>query len=138
MKRPYIYIFLLLMLAACQPEIPMVNLGIDEVYAIERMRRVLYEYKITGLKTNLSYLKRIMHTHDFVAGEYNTSFIEKNSKMLLRNNSQNEELENIAMIAAYIDYLVNLQENQSGEQDEQQTAISRWKMFGMQKGVLRI
>ncbi len=31
-------------------------------YAIERMRRVLYEYKITGLKTNLSYLKRIMHT----------------------------------------------------------------------------
>ena len=26
-------------------------------YAIERMRRVLYEYKITGLKTNLSYLK---------------------------------------------------------------------------------
>lgn len=108
-------------------------------YAIERMRRVLYEYKITGLKTNLSYLKRIMHTHDFVAGDYNTSFIEKNSKMLLRNNSQNEELENIAMIAAYIDYLVNLQENQGGgQQDEEQSAISRWKMFGMQKGVLRI
>ena len=35
-------------------------------FAIERMRRVLYEYKITGLKTNLSYLKRIMHTPDFV------------------------------------------------------------------------
>ena len=30
-------------------------------YAIERMRRVLYEYKITGVKTNLAYLKRIMH-----------------------------------------------------------------------------
>ena len=29
-------------------------------YAIERMRRVLYEYKITGVKTNLAYLKRSM------------------------------------------------------------------------------
>ena len=35
-------------------------------YAIERMRRVLYEYKITGVKTNLAYLKRIMHVPDFV------------------------------------------------------------------------
>ena len=52
-------------------------------YAIERMRRVLYEYKITGLKTNLSYLKRIMHTPDFVKGEYNTLFIEKNSRQRL-------------------------------------------------------
>ena len=45
-------------------------------YAIERMRRVLYEYKITGVKTNLAYLKRIMHVPDFVKGEYNTLFIE--------------------------------------------------------------
>lgn len=37
-------------------------------YAIERMRRVLYEYKITGLKTNLAYLKRIMHVPDFCEG----------------------------------------------------------------------
>ena len=78
-------------------------------YAIERMRRVLYEYKITGLKTNLSYLKRIMHTPDFVKGEYNTLFIEKNSRMLLRGNGNNEEIENIAMIASYIDYLMNLE-----------------------------
>ena len=79
-------------------------------YAIERMRRVLYEYKITGLKTNLTYLKRIMHNPDFVKGEYNTLFIEKNSRMLQRPNSNNEEIENIAMIAAYIDYLMNLEE----------------------------
>ena len=55
------------------------------------MRRVLYEYKITGLKTNLAYLKRIMHVPDFVRGEYNTLFIAKNAKMLVRNNTHNEE-----------------------------------------------
>ena len=60
-------------------------------YAIERMRRVLYEYKITGLKTNLAYLKRIMHVPDFVKGEYNTLFIEKNARMLVRSNGSNGE-----------------------------------------------
>ena len=34
-------------------------------FAIERMRRVLYEYKITGLKTNISYLRHIMNVPDF-------------------------------------------------------------------------
>lgn len=106
-------------------------------FAIERMRRVLYEYKITGLKTNLAYLKRIMYTPDFVKGEYNTLFIQKNSRILLRNDSKNEEIENIAMIAAYIDYIMGLEENQ-GQADTDKRPISRWRAFGLQKGVLRI
>ena len=106
-------------------------------YAIERMRRVLYEYKITGVKTNLAYLKRIMHVPDFVKGEYNPLFIEKNARMLVRTNTANEELENIAMIAAYMDYLVNLEENVSAQLPDARP-ISRWREFGLQKGVLRI
>ena len=106
-------------------------------YAIERMRRVLYEYKITGLKTNLSYLKRIMHNPDFVKGEYNTLFIAKNARMLQRSNGNNEEIENIAMIAAYMDYLMNLEENTSTQLVDTRP-ISRWREFGLQKGVLRI
>ena len=106
-------------------------------YAIERMRRVLYEYKITGLKTNLNYLKRIMHNPDFVRGEYNTLFIEKNTKTLLRATGSNEELENVAMITAYIDYLMNLEENANTQQMDTRP-ISRWREFGLQKGVLRI
>ena len=106
-------------------------------YAIERMRRVLYEYKITGLKTNLSYLKRIMHNPDFVKGEYNTLFIAKNARMLQRSNGNNEEIENIAMIAAYMDYLMNLEENTSTQLADTRP-ISRWREFGLQKGVLRI
>ena len=107
-------------------------------YAIERMRRVLYEYKITGLKTNLAYLKRIMHVPDFVRGEYNTLFIAKNARMLVRNNGSNEEIENIAMIAAYMDYLVNLEENSPANRLTDSRPISRWREFGLQKGVLRI
>lgn len=72
-------------------------------FAIERMRRVLYEYKITGLKNNISYLRHIMHVPDFVEGHYNTLFIPKHADMLKEwAGKKEEETENIAMIAAYI------------------------------------
>ena len=106
-------------------------------FAIERMRRVLYEYKITGLKTNIAYLRHIMDVPDFVEGHYNTLFIPKHQDMLKEWAGQKEEdTENIAMIAAYIDYLMNLEENKSNTSDNR--PISRWKEFGLKKGVLRI
>ena len=106
-------------------------------FAIERMRRVLYEYKITGLKTNINYLRRIMYVPDFVKGTYDTSFISKNARMLIRHNTDNEKLENMAAIASYIDYLMNLEENKNPNQTDNRP-ISRWREFGLQKGVLRI
>ena len=41
------------------------------------------------------------------------------------------------MIAAYMDYLVNLEENDSTQLPDGRP-ISRWREFGLQKGVLRI
>ena len=107
-------------------------------YAIERMRRVLYEYKITGFEDQPQ-LSETHHAYPptFVKGEYNTLFIEKNSRMLLRGNGNNEEIENMAMIASYIDYLMNLEENKSPQLSDARP-ISRWREFGLQKGVLRI
>ena len=49
----------------------------------------------------------------------------------------NEEIENMAMIASYIDYLMNLEENKSPQLSDARP-ISRWREFGLQKGVLRI
>ncbi|MEG0993205.1 MAG: acetyl-CoA carboxylase biotin carboxylase subunit [Bacteroidales bacterium] len=107
-------------------------------YAIERMRRVLHEYKITGVKNNIAYLRRIMDTPDFVEGRYDTGFIAKNTEFLLQPETDGqEETENIAMIAAYIDYLMNLEENNTGKAEDNRP-ISRWREFGRQKGVLRI
>ena len=102
------------------------------------MRRVLHEYKLTGVKNNISYLRAIMDTPDFVEGHYNTLFIPKHQDMLREWAGQKEEeTENIAMIAAYIDYLMNLEENKSPQLSDARP-ISRWREFGLQKGVLRI
>ncbi len=109
----------------------------SRVYALERMRRVLYEYKITGVKTNIDYLRRIMDTRDFEQGNYTTHFIEDNSKKLQESTEKDNEIEDMAIIAAYIDYIVNNNDAPSSAQADN-LPISRWRAFGKQKGVLRI
>lgn len=106
-------------------------------YAVERMRRVLYEYKITGVKTNIDYLRRIMDARDFVEGNYTTHFIEENSQKLKESTAIGNEIEDMAIIAAYIDYIVNSNDAPSSSASDN-LPISRWRAFGKQKGVLRI
>ena len=100
------------------------------------MRRVLYEYKITGLTTNIRYLRRIIDVPDFKQGNYNTYFIERNQDRLRPRPGFKNDSETMAVIAAYIDYLMNFDENKSD--NENANAINRWRSFGLQKGVLRV
>lgn len=109
--------------------------AVNREYALKRMRRVLYEYKITGIKTNIDYLRRIMDTRDFVHGDYTTHFIEENAERL-NNNPDQVENEKMAVIAAYIDYIVNKNSTPATSGDNR--PISRWRAFAKQKGVLRI
>ena len=107
-------------------------------YAIKRMRRVLFEYKITGIKTNINYLRRIMDASDFLRGKYDTGFIEKNSDFLLDEHYEGsqDETEDIAIIAAYMDYILNLEENATKTTDNR--VISKWREFGKRNAMLRI
>lgn len=105
-------------------------------YAIERMRRALYEYKIIGLVTNIRYLRQIIDVPQFKKGCYDTSFIETNRERLARRKGYHNDSEDIALIAAYMDYLMDYEENTAEVKDE--SALSRWRAFGLQKGALRI
>ena len=105
----------------------------NRTYAIERMRRVLYEYKITGTKTNLSYLRKILEVPDFVKGHYTTSFLEDNKQVLEEITLEEEteethDTEDIAAIAAYFDYLLNEERPAICANDNR--PISRWREFG--------
>lgn len=105
-------------------------------FALKRMRRVLYEYKITGIKTNIDYLRRILDAREFVKGDYTTHFIEEN-KETLKAEEEEEEAEKMAVIAAYIDFIVNKNNTSSNTQSDNRP-ISRWRAFAKQKGVLHI
>jgi acetyl-CoA carboxylase biotin carboxylase subunit len=102
--------------------------------AIERMRRALYEYKITGVKTSIKFLERIMDCRDFREGTYDTHFIQNNEEFLLANDEAKQQFEDLAIVTAFLDYHHKLQNAQIGSKPCKQ---SRWKDFGRRRSVFR-
>jgi acetyl-CoA carboxylase biotin carboxylase subunit len=51
--------------------------------AVARMRRALSEYIVTGIRTNLAFHEKLFQHPDFVAGNYDTGFIERHKELLL-------------------------------------------------------
>ncbi|MFC2122324.1 acetyl-CoA carboxylase biotin carboxylase subunit [Bacteroidota bacterium] len=56
--------------------------GRDRPEAITRMRRALYEYIISGVKTNIPFHKAVMENPRFMNGELSTHFIENETTLL--------------------------------------------------------
>jgi acetyl-CoA carboxylase biotin carboxylase subunit len=51
--------------------------------AVARMRRALSEYVVTGIRTNLAFHEKLFAHPDFVAGHYDTGFLERHKDELL-------------------------------------------------------
>jgi acetyl-CoA carboxylase, biotin carboxylase subunit len=45
--------------------------------AIRRMARALEEYRLMGLKTNLPFHQKLVDSHHFISGKFDTSFVER-------------------------------------------------------------
>jgi acetyl-CoA carboxylase, biotin carboxylase subunit len=104
--------------------------------AIARMRRSLFNYKITGIKTTIKFLERIMYAPDFVNGNYNTHFIEKNKAFLEEKDQCKGDCKAMAIIAAFIDYqnrLASAQQN-SGIKP----CATGWKSAGRRMSLHRL
>jgi len=50
--------------------------------AVARMRRALSEYVVTGIRTNLAFHQRLLWHPEFVAGQYDTAFVERHGPAL--------------------------------------------------------
>lgn len=114
----------------------LITWGENRSECIARMRRALYEYKITGVKTSIKFLERIMDAPAFVEGKYNTHFIEDNHERLFTAKLCGTECEDMAMITAFIDYIVKLEAIQPPKYTEE--LGSNWKDFGRKRNVLRL
>jgi acetyl-CoA carboxylase biotin carboxylase subunit len=71
--------------------------GEDRPAAIARMARALEEYKVTGVRTTIPILERIVAHPDFRAGTISTQFLER---MLPEISADAGRFESIAVIAA--------------------------------------
>ncbi|MBI9035063.1 MAG: acetyl-CoA carboxylase biotin carboxylase subunit [Bacteroidales bacterium] len=107
--------------------------GKDREEAIARMKRALYEYKITGIKTSIHFLERIMEVPAFINGRYNTHFVEDNYDYLISKDRCDGICEDLALIAAFLDYNQKLDKNRGS-----QTGVncpSEWRSSGRKRNV---
>ncbi|CAG1015292.1 MAG: acetyl-CoA carboxylase biotin carboxylase subunit [Anaerolinea sp.] len=51
--------------------------GSNRPQAIRRLSRALSEYRIMGLKTNLPFHQKLVDSHHFISGKFDTSYIEQ-------------------------------------------------------------
>ncbi len=81
----------------------LVSFGADRQEAVERMRRALREYRISGPRTNLYFHLQALSVPDFVQGHYDTHFVEKHLATLLKVEPEDKTLH--LMAAALARYL---------------------------------
>ncbi len=112
--------------------------GKNREQAIERMKRALYSYKISGVRTNIRFLNRIFESEEFVSGNYNTQFIENNIDFLIQKESHSSDHEDLAIAASFIHYLNNNTNGAVEEDNSSDCNTSEWKSFGKRKGLMRL
>jgi acetyl-CoA carboxylase biotin carboxylase subunit len=75
--------------------------GADRSTALARMRRALGEYVVTGIRTNLPFLSRLVSDERFVRGEYDTTFVERHiDELMERQEPDGSEQDGIAAALA--------------------------------------
>jgi acetyl-CoA carboxylase biotin carboxylase subunit len=96
--------------------------------ALLRMRRALDEFKIIGIRTNIPFHQRLMYSTSFMAGQYDTRFVEERFSM----ESAEEAKEDLTEVAAIIATLVAHQQTQRAAQIIQRNErdTSNWKWVG--------
>jgi len=103
--------------------------------AINRMKRALYAYKITGIKTTIKFLEKIMDVPAFKDGKYNTHFVEDHRKELLETKKCDIQCEDVAIITAFIDYQSKLLSSPGTKSSDSCSVGNNWKEFGRRRSV---
>ena len=99
--------------------------GRDRTEAIDRMRRALFEYEVSGIKTTLPFFREVMEDEEFLSGELDTGFIPRFQERR-KDKPQDEAARDIALIAAAME---------ASKKNETSVTVasnhpSRWVMSG--------
>lgn len=96
--------------------------------AILRMRRALEEYRILGVTTNIPFHQNIMDSHRFIAGSFDTQFVEERFSM----DEMDEDKETLPYIAAVMATLFAHRQTRQAAHIVQRGArdTSNWKWVG--------
>ena len=110
----------------------LVTWGETRSHALARMRRALSEYEVRGIKTTIPFFQWVLEDEDFVAGRFDTGFIDR--KLGARNGDPlrvpDSEHEEFAAIAAALAHFART----PGAAVEG-TESSRWRSTARMEGI---
>ncbi|PJF41107.1 MAG: acetyl-CoA carboxylase biotin carboxylase subunit [Chloroflexi bacterium] len=97
--------------------------------AMLRMRRALEEFKIMGIKHNIPFHQNLMSSFSFLAGNFDTSFVEERFSMTTYEDEPSEtDLETAAIVATLVAHRKRQLASQVVVKGERDT--SNWKWVG--------
>ena len=100
--------------------------------AIDRLKRALDEYEVSGITTTLSFFREVVTDSEFISGKLDTGFITRfNERRASQDVKTNQVESDLATIAAALSY--GLRQQQAGTQGS--VVKSRWKMSGRNAGL---
>ncbi|MFM8322661.1 MAG: acetyl-CoA carboxylase biotin carboxylase subunit [Chloroflexota bacterium] len=106
--------------------------GETRAEAILRMRRALDEYRLVGIHTNIPFHQRLMDSHRFMGGQFDTRFVEE--RFAMDEAPDLEQLEAAAIIATLVAHqttqrAANIVRSGEGEASNWKRA-GRWRQSG--------
>jgi acetyl-CoA carboxylase biotin carboxylase subunit len=106
--------------------------GEDRSEAILRMRRALQEYVIMGVKHNIPFHQNLMNSFSFMAGKFDTKFVEERFSMDTYEEAPSDaELETAAIAATLFTHRQHQLASQVVTKNERDTSnwkwVSRWE-----------
>ena len=95
---------------------------------IARMKRALEEYRVIGVRTNIPFHQHLLNNPDFLAGNFNTQFVQDDLPPLTASH-QDKTLSEVAALAASLASYEHHQRSALAIQRSQRDA-SNWKWIG--------
>lgn len=99
--------------------------------ALLRMRRALDEYKIMGLKTNIPFHQTLLDSQRFLAGRFDTKFVE--DQFVMQEESTTLRPDVAAILAALVEHANRQQAAQIVKRNARDT--SNWKWISRYEGI---
>jgi acetyl/propionyl-CoA carboxylase alpha subunit len=96
------------------------------------MKRALEEYRVIGIRTNIPFHQHLLQTPDFIAGDFNTQYVQDELPPLI-TAQQDKTLSEIAALAAVLaahhqDQREALEIKSSQRDGSNWKWVSRWEL----------
>jgi acetyl-CoA carboxylase, biotin carboxylase subunit len=102
----------------------LVTWGKNRLEAIQRMKRALSEYHISGVQTVIPFHKKVMEQHDFLKGDFSTHFIQDKMEQFTQTDSISEkDKKALAIISCLFDFQSKRKKQRIFKKDR----LSNWK-----------